>query len=183
MGDINLVDIAIYIINFCVTLTMLYLLLYKPISKFLSDRKDRIENSLDNAEAVQKEAETILQEAKAELAIAHEKGIQLSHEAIDSAMQDAENIMDNAREKANATIARSREQMEAERQASLERSFTDIVSFAGGLASRILVREVTIEDNREIIERFFSEKADEHKEPQASALAANPTPQTEEMSS
>ena len=179
MGDINLVDIPIYIINFCVTLTLLYILLYKPISKFLSDRKERIENSLKDAETVQKEAENILQEAKNELAIAYEKGRQLSHEAIDNAMQDAENIIDNAQEKADETILRAREQMEAERQASLERSFTDIVSFAGGLASRILVREVTIEDNREIVDRFFSEKSEENKESQAN----NATAQKEEMGS
>ena len=182
MGDINLVDIPIYIINFCVTLTLLYILLYKPLSKFLSERKERIENSLSNAETVQKEAEGILQEAKNELAIAYEKGRQLSHEAIDNAMQDAENIIDNAQEKADETILRAREQMEAERQASLERSFTDIVSFAGGLASRILVREVTIEDNREIVDRFFSEKAEENKEKQASP-SNNLTAEKEEMGS
>jgi len=163
MEDINLVEIPIYIGNFCVTLVLLYLLLYKPVSKFLSSRKERIGNSLKEAETIHKEAETALQEAKAELASTHEKARQISHEAIDNAMLDAENILDNAQEKASETIVRAREQMEAERKAALERAYTELVTFAGGLASRILTREVTIEDNREIVDRFFSETVNQGK--------------------
>ena len=159
MGDINLVDILIYIINFCVTLTLLYLLLYKPVSKALSDRKERIATALLEAETMRSEAGIVLQEAKAELAGTHEKARQISHEAIDRAMLDAENILSNAQEKASQTVVHARKQMEAERQAALERAYSELVSFAGGLASRILSREITIEDNREIADHFFSEMA------------------------
>ena len=163
MGDINLVEILIYIINFLVTFLLLYLLLYKPVSKFLGERRDRIANSLAGAVATKNEAEGILREAKAELASTGEKARQLSQEAIENAAFDAERIVDDAEEKASEMIVRAREQMEAERQAALERAYTELVSFAGTLASRILSREITIEDNREIAERFFSERVEAGK--------------------
>jgi len=163
MGDINLVEIPIYIINFLVTFLLLYILLYKPVSKFLGARHDRIANSLAEAEATQNEAEGILREAKDELASTGEKARKLSQEAIENAAFDAERIVDDAEEKASAMIVRAREQMEAERQAAMERAYTELVSFAGILASRILSREITIEDNREIAERFFSEQVPQDK--------------------
>ena len=173
MGDINLVDILIYILNFCGTLVVLYYLLYKPVSKFLSDRKDRIANSLQEAETTHQEAEAVLKDAKTELTRTIERARQLSHEAIDNAALDAEHILDNAQEKAAETILRAREQVKAERQAALEHAYTEIVSFAGGLASRILTREVTIEDNREIVDRFFSETVEQGEHGSESVILSN----------
>lgn len=157
MGDIHPVDILIYMINFFVTFLLLYLLLYKPVSKFLSGRRERIADSLRDAEEARKQAEGILLEAKAELASTGEKSAQLAHETIESAADAAEKIMDNAQEKAAAILVRAREQMEEERQMALERAFTDLVSFTGSLASRVLTREVNIEDNRAIVDQFFAE--------------------------
>lgn len=157
MQDITLVDILIFFINFFVTFLLLYLLLYKPVSKFLGDRRERTLNSLKVAEETRIEAELNLQKAKEELANTGEKARQLSHETIENAALAAEKIMDNAQEKASVMITRSREQMEAERQVALEHAFTDLISFAGVLASRILAREVNIEDNRAIADHFFKE--------------------------
>lgn len=157
MEDINLVEILMYIINFFVTFVLLYLLLYRPVSRFLGERRDRTINSLKEAEEARQEAETILQEAKAELASTGEKSRQLAHETIENAALAAEKIIDNAQDEAEMIIARAREQMETERQLALEHAFTDLVSFAGGLASRILAREVSLEDNREIVAHFFKE--------------------------
>jgi len=157
MEDINLVEILIYIINFFVTFLLLYLLLYKPISRFLSERRELTVNSLKEAKETRKEAELILQEAKAELASIGEKSRQLSHETIENTALAAEKIIDNAQEEAAAMIVRAREQMEVERQMAMEHAFTDLVSFAGSLASRVLAREVSIDDNSEIVEQFFKE--------------------------
>lgn len=157
MEDINLVEILIYIINFFVTFFLLYLLLYKPVSKFLAARRARTMSALKEAEETQKEAERLLQQANAEVASAGEKARQLSHETIENAALAAEKIIDNAQDEAEEIVAHAREQMEAERQMALERAFTDLVSFAGGLASRVLAREVSIEDNRAIVEHFFTE--------------------------
>ena len=163
MTDINLVEIPIYIINFLVTFVLLYLLLYKPVSKFMGERRERIANSLEETEASKVRAEEFLQEANAELASTGEKARQLSHEAIEKAALEAETILDNAQEEATAMIARAREQMDVERQAAMERAYTELVSLAGELASRILSREVSIDDNRKIVDDFFNEKTNPDK--------------------
>ena len=160
MEGINPGEIPVYTLNFIITFVLLYLLLYKPVSKFLSERQERIAASLQEAEETQKQAENILQEAQAELASTGEKARELSHKAIENAGMDAERILDNAQDEADAMLERAREQMAAEKKAAMERAFTELVSLASDLASRILAREVTIEDNRKIVDRFFEETAE-----------------------
>ena len=163
MENINFVEIPIYIINFLVTFVLLYLLLYKPVSKFLGERKERISHSLKDAEATREAAESVLQEAKAELAATGEKARQLTHEAIENAALDAERILDNAQDEASAIISRVREQMKAEKLAAMERAYTELVSLAVELASHILAREVSLADNQKVVDRFFEEKANHGK--------------------
>ena len=157
MESINFIEILIYIINFVVTFGLLYLLLYKPVSKFLAARHERIVSTIQEAEATQAEAQSLFQEARDELAGTAEKARQMSHEAIENASRDAEQILDDAEEEAARMVQRAREQMKTERQAALERAFTELVSLAKEVSSRILSREVSIEDNRKIVEDFFVE--------------------------
>ncbi|MFV0528362.1 MAG: ATP synthase F0 subunit B [Lachnospiraceae bacterium] len=168
MENANLIDIIIYFINFLVTFLILYLLLYKPVSKFLHNRKERILISIQEAEERNKEADLLLAEAQSEVARASETALKISHETIEHAAVSAEKIIDDAEDKAAAILASAREKMDMERQIAQERALTDIVAFSGDLTSRILEREVTLEDNQAIIERFFAENAvdiDRYKAP------------------
>ena len=155
MDGLNPLDILIHIINFIVTFVLLYLLLYKPISKFMHKRRERVEQTLAEAAATRAEADKYLAEAKAELAATGEKARQLSHEAIENAAIDAERIVDNAQDEAKAILQKARTQAQQEKQAAIEHAHTEVVSLAGDIAAHILSREVTLEDNQEIVERFF----------------------------
>ena len=155
MDGLNPLDILIHIINFIVTFVLLYLLLYKPISKFMHKRRERVGQTLAEAAATRAEADEYLAEAKAELAATGEKARQLSHEAIENAAIDAERIVDNAQDEAKAILQKARAQEQQEKQAAIEHAHTEVVSLAGDIAAHILSREVTLEDNQEIVERFF----------------------------
>ena len=155
MEGLNPLDILIHIINFIVTFVLLYLLLYKPVSKFMHKRRESVEQALADAAATRAEADAYLAEAKAELAATGEKARRLSHEAIENAALDAERIVDTAQDEADALLQKAREQMRQEKQAAIERAHTEVVGLASDIAARILSREVTLEDNREIAERFF----------------------------
>jgi len=153
MEGLNPLDILIHIINFIVTFVLLYLLLYKPVSKFMHKRRESVEQALADAAATR--ADAYLAEAKAELAATGEKARRLSHEAIENAALDAERIVDTAQDEADALLQKAREQMRQEKQAAIERAHTEVVGLASDIAARILSREVTLKDNREIAERFF----------------------------
>ena len=179
MEGINPIEILIYMISFIITFVLLYILLYKPVSKFLGARRERVANSLREAEATQKQAEEILNQSQIELANTGEKARKLAHEAIENAALDAEHIIDNAQDEAAEIIARANEHIVAARQAAMERAFNELVSLASDMASRILDREVSIDDNREIVERFFNENAVKDEGVQAKNGTENEDPKKE----
>ncbi len=95
--------LAAQVVNFLILLFILKKLLYKPILKILDERKKRIEDSLKNAEEIErrlleianKEAEAILRAAKEGEKIikqAQESGVQI----IEDANKIAGQIIDKA---------------------------------------------------------------------------------------
>ena len=72
MIDINMTLIA-QILNFVILVVILRAVAYKPVKKILAERSQRIQESLDKADADKAEAERTLRDYKAKLAEAREK--------------------------------------------------------------------------------------------------------------
>jgi F-type H+-transporting ATPase subunit b len=102
---VNPILLAAQIVNFLVLLFILQKLLYKPILKVLDERKRKIEESLVNAEKIQKELEETeikrqqimdeaIEESKKIIAEATENGNQIVSEAHVKAKTDMEAMME-----------------------------------------------------------------------------------------
>jgi F-type H+-transporting ATPase subunit b len=118
---VNPILLAAQIVNFLVLLFILQKLLYKPILKVLDERKRRVEESLANAEKIQKELEETevkrqqimdeaIEESKKIIAEATAAGNQIHADAQVKAKADAEAMM----EQGMAMIAGEKDKMKAE---------------------------------------------------------------------
>jgi F-type H+-transporting ATPase subunit b len=93
------------IVCFLVTLFVLKRYAFGPIQKTIDERRERIRQSLDEADNAREEARKLLEE--------HRK-------LISGAQTDAEEILSEARRVAEANERRMREELEADRQRRLE---------------------------------------------------------------
>jgi F-type H+-transporting ATPase subunit b len=93
------------IVCFLITLFVLKRYAFGPIQTMIDERRDRIRQSLDEADHAREEARRLLEE--------HRK-------LISSAQGDAEEILSEARRVADANERRMREELEADRQRRLE---------------------------------------------------------------
>jgi F-type H+-transporting ATPase subunit b len=93
------------IVCFLITLFVLKRFAFGPIQKSIDDRRERIRQSLEEADNAREEARRLLEE--------HRK-------LIASAQTDAEEILGEARRVADANERRMREELEADRQRRLE---------------------------------------------------------------
>src|SRR3954470_4672207 len=93
------------ILCFLVALLVLKRWAFGPIQKTIDDRRDRIRQSIEEADNARKEAQRMLEEHRALLA---------------SARSDAEEILAEARRVAEAQRERAKEETEADRQRRLE---------------------------------------------------------------
>lgn len=155
--SVNLWQILISLINLFLLFLIVKKFLFKPVKKVLSARQAQ----LDDQYAKAKKAEN---EAEANRIAWKDKKTQLDHEAnaiLQSATERAayreEQIVSEARERADSLIR------QAEAEASLERKKAEadikreIVEVSGALTEKMLEREINPQDHRQLIDSFIEE--------------------------
>ena len=156
--DLHPVDILIYVINIVVLFILLRLILWKPISRFLSARAERVSSELDDAQKARLEAQALGQEYADNLAGIEEKGRDIMRESQIRASKEAEEILSEAREKASAMIVEACERIAEEKETAIDDAHSEIARLATDLAELILKREVVPADSMSAAEDFFQQK-------------------------
>lgn len=153
---IKLIDFVEHILNIVVLFVILRALVYKPVRAYMQGREDRLEkqredikNEMDNVSKMKGQYEASLQNAKTEAETTVREGVQRADKA-------AKEIMDKAEQEAKTMLADVHEQALREKSESINAMKSEITSLAVELASKIMEREISTEDNRNIINEYFS---------------------------
>ena len=155
MLDINFWEITLYIINIIVLFLFLRWLLYKPITKVLQDRTDQIQKEVNEAARKQTEAEQLKAKYDGMVANAHSLAAEIVSKGRTLADEQAKQIVDDAAVQANDIRARAEQQIGEEKRQALLELRQEVTHMAIQIASKILEREVTYADNKQIIDNFF----------------------------
>jgi F-type H+-transporting ATPase subunit b len=143
------------IVVFLVLLALLAKFAWRPLLEALEKRQESIRRSLDDAakakqelERLQVESQRILAEARAEaeaiVARTREDANRLRDEMRQKAQQEAANIVKNAQKQIELETARALQQLRHE-----------AVDLSVAIASKLLQRNVSKEDNERLIEDTF----------------------------
>jgi F-type H+-transporting ATPase subunit b len=148
------------IVNFFILLVILRLVLYKPVLRMLDQRKERIAQSMKDAERVAAAA----QEAEAEKARIIEEARREAQEVRAQSTRDAERIAQDIRSRAEqeATDIRMKAQEEAEKQAEtvLANANKEIADLAILATEQLLGRELAKKSEQQ---RFVTEFLEQQK--------------------
>lgn len=154
---INLPQLIAQIANFVVLLIILRLTLYKPILKMLDERKVKIAEGLNAAEAARAEAAQAQANIQGQLDAARKEG----QELVASAQTIATRIQAEAREQAardrEAALERSKAEIELERDraiAELRREFADITVSA---AEKVINQSLDRQSHQRIIDETLAQ--------------------------
>lgn len=139
-------------INFSILLVVLWKFLYTPILKMLSERSKKIEESLKNAEKIEKtlantesEKEEILNEAKKEadaiLKAARKAGKDVEKGIVEAAEERAKTIIIKAKEDAQKAKADSLEELKNDVGLLVEKSLAAILEQKGEKYDDQLINE------------------------------------------
>lgn len=156
MEGLKPLDIVIYIINIIVLFVLLRALVYNPVRKFMSERSARIQAELDAANAVKEEAERITANNAALLEQSKGEADCILRECTTRSNKIAENIIENARKEAVLILDKARRDAESERIHAVRQMRGEIIDIALEMAGRIVGHGITEEDNRAIIDEFFT---------------------------
>ena len=149
------VDILISLINITVLFILLRLILWKFVNNFQSARAKRVRLELEDVEKQRLDADALRAEYEEKLENINVCERDLMRECQIKASVEAEEILNDAREKASLMINDARERIAEEKERAIINARHEVAQLATDMAARILKREVSSEDSINAVNDFF----------------------------
>ncbi|MDD9378928.1 F0F1 ATP synthase subunit B [Streptomyces sp. ZAF1911] len=151
-------ELVIGLIAFVIVFGFLAKKLLPNINKVLDERREAIEGGIEKAEAAQTEAQSVLEQYKAQLAEARHEAARLRQDALEQGTALKEELRAEGQRQREEIIAAGHAQIAADRKAASSALRQDVGKLATDLAGK-LVGE-SLEDHARqsrTIDRFLSE--------------------------
>ena len=150
-------DLLLNILNIIILFLITRFLVYKPVKKFMQERKDRIDKEKADAQQQLKEAEEKKEEYSLLIADADSKARQTVLDGEKEAIKRSDEIIAKANEEAEQIKQDAIAQAQKEKEDAINGMKGDIASLAVSISEKILSREITDKDNEKIVENFLKD--------------------------
>jgi F-type H+-transporting ATPase subunit b len=157
--QINLFQVIIASANFVVFLAILWTFALKPIAKILSDRKERIEAGLRDAEQARKDRESAETERLAALQDARREANEILARAQKLADESRERDLAATREELERIRTRASADIESEKQRAIADVRAEVADLALRAAGKVVGETMTDDRQRRLVDEFLREAA------------------------
>ena len=154
--QINLFWVIVSALNFILFFILVWTFAFKPVSKMLADRKDRIEQGLKDAEQARQDRESAESERVATLTDARReandilvRAQKVAQETRDADIAATRTELERLRERAAAEI-------EAEKQRAIGELRGEVADLALAAASRVVGESMNDERQRRLVQEFLA---------------------------
>ena len=154
---INLPTLLAQIVNFAILFGLLYLVAYKPIMRILDERSRKVKESMEQTEFIRQQAEGAEEEAKRRIEGASKEGQEVIARAARTGEDVGRRAQQEARQEAEALIARARVEIQRERDDAIDdlrKQFADLTILAAG---KVIDRSLDKETHRQLIDKVLEE--------------------------
>lgn len=138
----SLTEFIFYLINFLILVGVLGKFLYKPFLEFMNNRRQSIQDALDNAELTNRRADEKMQNYNKRIAKAEEESREIIREAKQRADAQADEIIEEANHKATEIILKAEKTIEREKEKAMEDMRQEIAALAVLAAEKIVEQEI-----------------------------------------
>ncbi len=154
------VKILLHLLNFAILMAGLTILLYKPVLKFIKNRQDIIKTQIEDNEKIKKEAE--------DKYLTYQDKLDNINADLDAKKAEADKEIEGKKEaiiyeatrKAKDMLKKAEQDCAQERVNAFNNLRHEIADAAVEIASVILEREISKEENSKIIEQCIEEWSD-----------------------
>jgi F-type H+-transporting ATPase subunit b len=148
------------IATFLVLVAALAKFAWRPLLEALDRRQEAIRRSLDDAQKARQELERLNVESQRILAAARAEADQILSNTRSDANRFREELKQKAQTEAAGIVKNAERQIELETARALQQIRTEAVDLSVAIASKLLERNVTKEDNERLIEETFKQIAE-----------------------
>lgn len=150
---INFKLIIAQIINFSLLLIILNYLLYKPVVKMLSERKEKIRKGLEDADAAKKSLEKAHQAVQTIKEQSKEEINQIFKEGKDQANLEAAQIQQKAQLTATEIIKNAEAEAKRLKEQSLKEAQNEIASLVTLAVDKIINSDLSEEEKKKLVQK------------------------------
>ena len=143
--------------NLIILFLFLKKILFGPLKNIIDQRQKQIKDMYDEAQADKDAAASMRVEYEQKLSEASAQGEEIIRSAVARAHKQEEDIIREANETAAKTLRRADEQIEMERKKALNQLKDEVSSMAVDIAAAVIEKNLSEEDNREIVDRFIGQ--------------------------
>jgi F-type H+-transporting ATPase subunit b len=149
--------LIIVILNFLLLLILLNKILYKPLSKFLTERQARIASDLSDAQESKTAAEEMLKKQEEELKRTAQEIRKMKEKAKKDAEKIGDGILKQARESEKAILIDTEKQLVSEKQKALQAIESELGDVISTLASKVIGKNIDQNIDASMISRLLQE--------------------------
>ena len=153
--QVNLFQVIVAALNFVIFLALMWTFAFKPISKMLTDRQERIEQGLRDAEQAKRDRESAEQERLATLAEARRESNDILARAQKVAQETRDADIAATKEELERLRVRASEEIAAEKQRALAELRGEVADLALQAAGRVVRETMTDQRQRRLVEEFL----------------------------
>ena len=153
--NIDVVQILLHMLNFVILAGGLTLLLFKPVNKFLEERKAYFEKQARENDEKAAANENLKAEYEKKLAEAEETISKMQVESQQKTAEEAKAILDAAREKADEVVKAAEVEGERRRKQILDSAQTEIGELVIEATEKLICESSTPERNKALYDEFL----------------------------
>jgi F-type H+-transporting ATPase subunit b len=154
---INLGYLISQIVNFTLLAVLLYFVAYKPVLRMLDERSARIKKGLEDAEEAARKAAEMEQEFEARMVDARKEGQEIIAQATQMSEKARQDILDKARQEAQAQIEKAKEEIGREREQAMSELRQQVADLSLTISEKVIGETLDQEGQRRLIAEFLDE--------------------------
>ena len=157
--QINLFWVIVSALNFILFFAIIWAFALKPVSRMLSERKEKIEQGLKDAEQARRDRENAETERVAALTEARREANEIINRAQKVAQETRDADIAATREELERIRVRAASDIEAEKQRAIGELRAEVADLALAAASRVVGESMNDDRQRRLVEEFLQEAA------------------------
>jgi F-type H+-transporting ATPase subunit b len=154
-------NLAFSLITFLVLFLILKHFFFDKVHNFMEKRSQAIQDSLDNAAETSRQADEKLKDYEERIANVETESREIIKKARDEAKVQATTIVQDANEKARLAMEHSDQEIEREKFNARKQLKDEVGNLAVLAAGKIMEKEISPEDHKEIVDRIIEEAEEE----------------------
>ena len=161
LGGLRIGDMIVMLVFFLLLLVLLRKFAWGPLMGIMEEREKYVANEIEVAEKNRKEAEEASAEANKQLNQTREEAQKMIEEARATAVEQEKNIIDVARQEAARLKDAAQADIENEKEKAIQALQDKVASLSVLIASKVIEKEISAQDQEELINEFIKEVGEE----------------------